>query len=338
MPTMQDVAKKAGVTLSTVSHTLSGKRPVAEETRQRVLQAMKDLDYHPNELARRLAHGKSKIIGLLFPKLSKDLSNMQLEFVYGALEAAEKYNYALQFWTSPVDDNEILKFAHESLVEGLILMEITLKDVRCEKLQEIGFPFCMIGHMADSGNIGYVDLDIEYVACSAVEYLVQLGHRYIAYLGYPDDLLKKGYGPAVHALEGYRAAIRKAGLSEFYFPVGASSHQGYKTVQGLLANHPEVTSIVTLNEVAIPGMYQAIAEAGLKIPDDFSVVASASARRAESLIPKLTTIDFPAYEEGQLAVETLIKTLTHPEKPPSQKLLRTKLIIRESSGPCPKRE
>jgi len=336
MPTMQDVAKKAGVSLSTVSHALSGKRPISEETRQRIQQAIEELNYHPNELARRLANQQSRIIGMIFPRLANNLTVMQLEFVMGAIEAADQHGYSLLFSPSPMDDNDLTNFARGGLVQGLILMEIRLDDPRCEVLSKQGFPYVMIGRTSNPDGISYADLDFVHATSSAVSYLVENGHQKIAYIDYAPFLVESGYGPAIRSLEGYRQTVNKYELPEISLACNPTSLAGYEVVKKLLYDHPDVTAIITLNDNAIAGMYQATQEAGLHIPDNFSYIAIISSRRAEMFMPTLTTMDFPANEMGQAGVELLIQRLENEDARPIHKLFEAKLTMRQSSGPASK--
>lgn len=337
MPNMEDVAKLAGVSLSTVSHALSGKRPISEGTKQRIFAAMKELDFHPNELARRLANKQSQIIGFIFPSINPDgLSTMQLEFIMGAIKAAEENNYALLFSSSPEDDNDILRFAREGLVEGLILMEIKEHDIRVEKLREASFPFVMIGLNGNPEGISYIDLDFPHAIKVGIQYLKGLEHKHIAYIGYSLKEVKLEYGPEVRSYNTYLKIMKQLGLPDYAYHSVPSPYQGYKTVKKLLSEHPEVTAIITPNEFAIQGMYEAVNKSGLKIPQDFSIISITSKSRADMLIPPLTTVDFPAAEMSKLAVESLVEILSGKEKVPRQTLIKTMIIIRQSSGPCPK--
>ncbi len=335
MTTMADVAKKAGVTLSTVSHALSGKRPISEETRARIQQAIEELGYHPNEMARRLANRESKILGLFFPKFHTGLSEMQFEFVSAAIDAAENEGYAILLWRSPEDVDTLINLTQQGLVDGVIFMEVRIRDERMVRLRASGFPFCMIGRTDDNTGIGFVDLDHTQAVEDAFDYLVGQGHSQIAYIDYSPELGQSGYGPAVFCGAGYQEALRKHSLPDVTGGCEATPHDAYRLLSQMLREHPDLTALVTPNEAGLPGMYQAIREAGRTIPADFSVVALASPLRAERLMPTLTTMDFPTEEMGKSGVEMLIKALRLKDGPPNQKLLQAKLTVRQSSGPAP---
>ena len=335
MPTMQDVANKAGVALSTVSHALSGKRPISEETRQRIQTAIDELGYRPNELARRLANKESKIIGLFFPRFRSGLSEMQLEFVSAAIDAAEKEDYALLLWRSPTDVDKLINLTQQGLVDGVIFMEVRIKDERMLSLRESGFPFCMMGRTHNNEGISFVDLDHKQAIINAFDYLVGIGHREIAYIDYPIEMAKSGYGPAVFCFHGYQEALETYQLSKYQVWSEPTSKDAYQVLSRLLQKNPQLTALVTPNEAGLPGMYQAVQVSDKRIPEDFSIISLASPQRAERLFPMLTTMDFPTEEMGRLAVETLIKSLHREKKKSVHKLLKSKLSVRQSTASVP---
>jgi DNA-binding LacI/PurR family transcriptional regulator len=332
MPTMQDVANKAGVALSTVSHALSGNRPISEETRKRIQDAIDELGYRPNELARRLANKESKIIGLFFPRFRTGLSEMQLEFVSAAIDAAEIHEYALLLWRSPTDVDKLISLTQQGLVDGVIFMEVRIQDERMMSLRKSGFPFCMMGRTQNNEGISFVDLDHKAAVIDAFDYLVELGHQQIAYIDYPIEMAKSGYGPAVFCFHGYQEALEAYQLPKFQAWSEPTSKDAYQVLRGLLQQNPNLTALVTPNEAGLPGMYQAVQDSGKKIPEDFSIISLASPQRAERLFPMLTTMDFPTEEMGRLAVEILIKSLHQKNKKAVHKLLKSRLSVRQSTS------
>jgi DNA-binding LacI/PurR family transcriptional regulator len=162
MSTMAEVARRAGVALSTVSYVLSGKRPVSEETRKRVLRIIAEMDYHPSRLARRLARGRSKAIALLMPAADRQLRDSELDFIVSAADAACRSEYGLLLWTAPSEESAILRLIEDGFVEGLIVMEVALHDPRVEVLKKRGYPFTMIGRCECNDGPSFVDLDLEH--------------------------------------------------------------------------------------------------------------------------------------------------------------------------------
>ena len=339
MSTMSDVAERAGVSLSTVSYVLSGKRAISEPTRQRVLAAIDELDFHPNELGRALASQRSNTIALLFPALTRGIGELHLEFVTSAAESAAKHGYSFLLSISPDEDEEAVRLARRGFTDGLILMEIKLQDARAELLRHRRFPFAMIGHREDNDGISFVDVDFVHAAREALRYLASLGHCRVAFLGASDQLMAVGYGPAVRSLAGFTQAIAEFGLEGTWHPCDASPRAAYAVVEELLRKSPEVTALVTAHHEASGGMMQAARELGRRIPADLSVVAMTSPRQAETFTPLLTTMDFPAAEMGRLGAELVIRQLETEggEAEPIHRLLRAELTVRQSSGPAPGR-
>jgi len=330
---MADIAQRAGVSLSTVSYALSGKRAISEPTRRRVLQAIDDLGYHPHAVGRALASKRSRTIALFFPHRAMGVSEMHLEFITGAAETAGQRGYAFLLSTSPDEDAEILRMTGQGLVDGLILMEITLDDPRAGRLRDRGVPFAMIGHRRDNVGMSYVDLDFAHALDAAVRHLAGEGHRAIAFVNAAPRLLARGYGPAIRSLDGYARAAADLGLDPVALPCEPTPQAGYHALAELLHRTPDLSAVVTINREAIGGLVQAAYDRGLRIPEDLSVVAVVSERLARLFTPALTTLDFPAAEMGRLGAEMLIGRLEGGEDPPTQRLLRAELTVRQSSGP-----
>ncbi len=337
MPTMQDVAKHAGVALSTVSYALNGTRPISEETRQRIFAAMEELGYRPNALARGLASKRSRIIALLFPAAKRGLGLTELEFVISAADAARENGYHLVLWSSEIRDaDELKQLMQQGLVDGVIMMEIHEQDERIDLLRQIDFPFTMIGRCADNEGINHVDIDFGQTMQVVIDHLTGLGHTHIAFLNHAREEFEAGYGPAVRAQHRFLEVIEAKGLRGLTRFCEALPEDGYAAVNDLLVEDPELTAIMVMNDRAVPGILRAMSDRGWHIPDDFSIVSVvSSARAAEMTTPTMTTAEAPAYELGRLGTEMLIHHLEGEKKEFSELLIPCKLVIRESSGQCP---
>jgi DNA-binding LacI/PurR family transcriptional regulator len=334
MATMADIAAKAGVSLSTVSYALSGKRPVSDQTRRRILAAMDELDYQPHALARGLRARRSRTIALLFPaSLAKGLIETQLEFVTSAAEVSSQQGYGLLLWTSPTEAEELRDMTRRGIIDGLILMEIRLYDPRVAMLKKWNYPFVMIGRCADNDGLDFVDLDFDHALRLCIRHLVDLGHRHIALVNYGAALLEAGYGPAVRFQSSFENATAEYDLQGSAYPTESTPQDGYAMTRTLLGDDPLVSAIVTVNERAIGGITRALLDQGYHIPDDISLVAVASPWRAEAATPALTTVDFPAAEQGRIAAEMLIGRLEGRTDSPGQIIVQAKLSARQSSGP-----
>ncbi len=333
---MVDVARQARVAVSTVSYAINGTRPISEETRQRIFAAMEELGYKPNAMARGLASKRSRIIALLFPAPERGLGITELAFVTSAVDAASENGYHLVLWTSEMQDaNELRKLIQQGLVDGVVVMEIHMQDWRIDLLREANFPFSMIGRCSDNSGISYIDIDFEQTTRDAIQYLKELGHTHIAFLNHSQAEYDAGYGPAVRALDGFYKAAREADIYGIAKNCLASPQTGYDIFQEIMAECPELTALISMNERTIPGVMSAIHERKWRVPEDFSlVVIVSSAGVAQITMPPLTTMDGPCTELGRLGVELLIQRLEGQDAEPVSLLMPSQLVVRGSSGRC----
>ncbi len=337
MPTMLDVAKRAKVSLSTVSYALNGTRPISEKTRQRIRKAMEELGYRPHLLARGLASKRSRILAIIFPAIERGLGVTELEFVASAAHTASKRGYHLVVWSAETNDpNELDQLTRQGLVDGVILMEVHINDLRVNLLRQTHFPFTMIGRCDDDRD-GYVDIDFKQTMDEALQYLAKLGHTHIAYLNQSQAAFEAGYGPVLRTQAAFDEAIRSCGLQGVTRFCPPSPQAGYETFKALIEEHPDLTAVITMNDRANPGIMRALAERKWNIPRDFSIVAIVSSvRMAEMMVPTLTTMEPPSTELGRIATELLINHLEGTGDGNPRILIPCRLVPGNSSGPCKK--
>ena len=333
-----EIARRAGVSPSTVSYALSGKRNVSKETRARIQRVIEELDYRPNASARALKEGRTRTIGLLIPPPARRLTYMQLEFVASVLEAASRAD--LDVLLSPTGD--LQKHTFNRLIEGrrvdgVILMEIKLDDPRVGRLEKAGMPFVTIGHTARPEGTWWVDVDYQGLVGRCVQHLADLDHRTIALINRSSELLATGYGPGLRARAGFQEATARHGVKGVEFPCGDDARAGDACMERILREHPEVTAAVTVTEAALPGFQRALHRAGLSVPKDFSLIGVAAQHWAEEFHPPLTSADVPAAEMGQEAVRMLIERTADPAAAPRHLLLSPPVSLRESVTRAPAR-
>jgi DNA-binding LacI/PurR family transcriptional regulator len=331
---MADIARRAGVALSTVSYVLSGKRSVSEETRARVHEAIRELDYHPHPRARALASGTSRTIALFLPSANWSQLPVQQTFVAGVTQATSEHDYALLLSTAATDPSHVAELVEKRRADGVILMEILLEDPRVEILKDRELPFSLIGHCEDNTNISYVDLDFADAINRAVRHLAELGHRHIALFNFPAEQLAAGYCSAVRGHHAFEEATTAAGIEGIHIPCPHTIPEAYAATEDLLHQHPSCTAAITTGW-QFSGLLAAARDAHLSIPEDFSLVAIISPQFAEMLTPTLSGIDWPAFEAGKTAAELLITRLAGGEEDPTQILLHNELVTRQSTGPAP---
>ena len=181
-----DVAKAAGVSISTVSRVLNNKPDVAKKTRARVQRVINELGYTP--YVQTVQQSKTNTISLHYPLQSQtrlEVTDIELDFILGASSAAGEENFALNLLTRDLSAPELLDLYRTGQLRGMILMETTLEDWRVQLLRGSDCPFVMIGRCADNKDLSYIDLDLEGAVIQAFEHLIALGHRQIGFMGFP---------------------------------------------------------------------------------------------------------------------------------------------------------
>jgi len=308
MTTMHDVARLASVSLSTVSYALSGTRPVSQATKDRIGEAMAELDYRPNAMARGLASRRSRTLALIFPAMESGIGGTVAEFVRSAAATARQRGYHLVLWPFGADQpEEIRDLVHQGMADGVLLMEVCLADARVDALHSAGLPFTMIGRTEDVTGLTYVDIDFDRTTEDAVAYLVELGHRRIGFLNHSAQSHAAMYGPTLRAEQGFRAAMERRGLTPHTVLSHESPGAGRSAMAELLDREPAMTALVTMNEMATFGATVELQSRGLRIPDDFSVLSIVTSPGVGQMSnPPLTTMHAPGAELGRLGVEALL--------------------------------
>ena len=333
--TIADVAKAAGVSVPTVSRILNDKEYVAEETRQRVHEAIRALGYAPHTQARRLRGGASMTLALHHPVESPhELSSViETPYITGAAEAASEKEYFLNFLISRLTPASLLNMYRSNQIDGIILLQVCLNDWRVNLLRENNYPFVMIGRCADLDGLSFIDLDFEDAMLRAFDYLVELGHRNIGFLTYPESWRKTGIGPAVRSLDGYEQALNTHSLRSCYREIGLKSvEEGFEATNDLLQENPELTAIITVSHLTAAGSIKALALSGRSVPQDCSVMTVGfGGNFANVVTPSLTTLEWSPYEISYRATVLMTDQLTDRQLPAQHLLVAPELIVREST-------
>jgi DNA-binding LacI/PurR family transcriptional regulator len=334
-PTIADIAKKANVSVSTVSYAINGTRTISEETRQRIFAVMNEFGYQPNALARGLASKKSHIIALLYPDIGLGLGATALGFFFATAETARQNGYNLVLWPNVIHAKDLDEHLRQGLVDGVIVMEVTTQDERVDFLRNSDIPFSMIGRTADSDNLSYVDIEFQQSIREAIEYLAHLGHTHIAFLNKDKGSLSQGNGPAVRTQAAFLESIQQMGLVGITHTAECEPNAGYEAFNHLLAQDPDLTAIITINDYSSPGIVQAIIDRGWSIPNDFSIIVGpTSPQMAEMLMPPSTSMEIPIVEMSVIGVKQLLQQLENPKTGLSQMLIPCHFTVRGSTGPC----
>lgn len=326
--TIIDVARRAGVSYATVSRVINHEAYVKEETRQRVLQALIDLDYVANRQARSLRGGRTHMIGLLV----RDLGTGYIgEIIRGIdLELGER-QYDLLLYTTHGRgrcESDYVATLTRGMVDGLLLVLPRTPEDYLTKLRQARFPHVLIDHQGiDMAGpaVGATNWQGGY---DATAYLVSLGHRRIGLI--TGDL---SLGCAVDRNAGYRAALRDCGLPDdpaFVVEGDFTQSAGYQKAKELLCLHDPPSAIFAANDVMAFGVMEAARERGLRIPEDLSIVGFDDIPQANSLHPALTTVHQPLEEMGRVATQMLFGYLADPSRAEERIELPTQLVIRNS--------
>ncbi|HSN11420.1 MAG TPA: LacI family DNA-binding transcriptional regulator [Propionibacteriaceae bacterium] len=335
MATISDVARAAGVSVSTVSYAISGSRPIKPETRERIQAAMRELGFQPNAMARSLASRRSRVIALVYPQIA-GIGGTAGEFVQAVADRAREEGYQLVLWPFRADQaREIRNLARQSMADGVLLMEVCLDDERIDVLERAEVPYAMIGRTRDVTDRPSVDIDFDLTMSTAISHLVGLGHRHIAFVNHSAEQIEAGYGPAVRAAEAYERHMASHGLVPLARACDDSPVTGRAVTAELLAADPALTAVVTMNELATFGVYAELASRGLSIPGDVSVLGVVTSPGVGTLsYPPLTTMHSPGAELGRLAVDCLLSRLDPARSPVPNQLIPCVLEPGMSIGPA----
>ena len=333
MATRADVAAKAGVSPSTVSYVLSGKRSIGQATRARVLAAVKELNYHPNHAAAALAGGTNKIIGLLAPAGRSGISPSFVEYINGATRAARELGWHLMVYLdNDVNVKDLANLHRGGLLDGMILMEIEMNDPRIEYLQKVGVPHVAIGRTENNKHLRFIDRDFEKDGYQAVDYYNQLGHKNIGLI----RVKKEGFqliGADVRFAESINERAQIYGMRVVEYSCENTSSAGRAAFIHFQKNHPEVTGFITLGDYLTYSFLNAAREFNVEVPKKLSILALAVPNSSvEITYPPLTTLSINDDGFGYEAGKMLIHTIIGEEVPEKQQLQAGQLNVRGTTA------
>ncbi|GAB3763652.1 LacI family DNA-binding transcriptional regulator [Microlunatus parietis] len=329
MATINDVARAAGVSTSTVSYVLSGKRSISAETRARVEEAIRQLDYRPHAGARSLASRRTWTLALVAPLRTDVNVGVIMKFVTGVATRARDHEMDVLLLTQD-DPRGVERAATSSMVDALIMMDIEAEDPRIPTLVELHRPAVLIGLPDDPRGLSVVDLDFEAAGRMAMQHLLDLGHTEVALIGPTPTVLGRHTSYAERLLRGYRSCAEAAGTEPVVEPAEASHAGGADAVGRVLRRRPELTALVVHNEAALPGVLTALGEAGRPAGKAVSVIALCPADVAVGQQLPLTSIDLPAVRMGEIAVDLAMARIEGIEDP-EIRLLVPQLTERDST-------
>jgi len=330
MPTIYDIAREAGVSITTVSNILNNKGRFKPETVARVLEAVERLRYRPNFAARSLAARRTNTVALSALLTPEAFDPLNLQY-FGAIARAVSrsgFNFLLHI---SHDLESFERFAASGICDGWLVMMVRRRDERIALLREMGVPLVSIGRPDEMEGLDVVDTDFEQTARLALEHLLALGHRHIAYLAEPLE-----FGYSAIRLQAYRACLREHGLEENADLVAETDGTEAGTVRALEALWSKgrpITAVIT-HDIPALTVLQTLKGWGLRIPEDVSVIGCSDSPLAALADPPLTTINLYVERIAEAAAAALARRLQEPEAPPARVLIPARLVVRSSTGPA----
>lgn len=334
MPTLRDIADRAGVNPSTVSRVLNGREgvPVSEKTRRRVLAIAKELGYRPNRIAQSLRRRRSHLLGLIIA----DIRNVSASELYlGALRAARAEGFELLLWHSD-DDPVATREGAVMLAEqagGIIWATALRRDPLVDEFIRHQVPLALLGRKLDADASDHrfptVVPDDVGGARMVVRHLADQGYTRIAHVGGPRET-STGQDRWV----GYRHGLAECQLEfhdDLVVVAGFRERDGYLGMRRLLANDAVPEAVFAVTDMAALGALRAIREAGLRVPEDIALAGFDDSPLMEYVFPPLTTVRVPAAAMGSMAVQRLLESFTAPEEASVTTQMPVELVVRGSS-------
>jgi LacI family transcriptional regulator len=333
MVTLEEIAKLAHVSRSTVSRVINNEPNVSARTRERVQRIIRQVNFQPNWAARRLAGGRTSVLGLVVPV---GVARLFIDpyfplLIQGITSACNAHDRSVMLWLAE-PEYERRMFSHifrGGFIDGLIVSSMLMSDPLARNLLEGHVPFILVGRHPDLElQPDYVDIDNVNSARDAVAFLLRSGRRRVAVVAGPQNMIA-----GLDRLNGYLSALRERALTpdpNLIVDGDFTETGGYQAAQQLLAHKPD--AIFACSDAMAIGALRALREARLHVPDDVAVVGFDDIPPAAHTDPPLTTVRQPIQQLGWIAVETLLDIIDSPSSSPRRILLPTELVIRSSSG------
>jgi DNA-binding LacI/PurR family transcriptional regulator len=341
-PRIADVAREAGVSKTAVSFAFNSPDRLAPDTASRILDVAETLGYRPHPVARMLTQRQTHTIGVLTPQaLSVIFSNPFFgAFNEGVALAAEQEGYALHF-ISPLHGS-LARAMNRATVDGVVAVGLSADHPEVEQIRAAGVPLVMVDSSAlpDQPN---VEIDDEGGARAAAEHLVALGHRDIMIVAVeppPPARELEPMGVMGRRLRGYGAGLTAKGIElgpEAIVVAPATIEGGLVAFHRAWGDGLRPTGVLVMSDVMAIGVLRAARELGLRIPEDLSVVGFDDIDMSQHVNPPLTTVHQPIRRKGESAVHLLLTVVQRRDRAPEQLRLETRLVIRGSTGPAPRR-
>ena len=332
MATIKDVAKRAQVSISTVSHVLNSTRFVSEETSKKVYEAVAALDYKPSAVARSLKTNKTRTIGML---TASNANPFFAEVIHGVESTCYERGYHLVLCNSDGDldkQKSYLTTLEEKRIDGLLVMSAHCDPAFFQKLQErCAEPLVILDCQVPDVQADVIMEDAESGGYEATRYLIDSGHTRIGCISGPQNL-----SPSSARYAGYQRAMTECQLpmiSDWIIEGQLTAESGFQAATEILKKTAPPSALFVGNDLMAMGVICALQSHGYQVPDDISVIGYDNIELASFTSPPMTTMHQPKRELGQLAADTLLNRIENPGIEPTIRTLRSTLVERQSVKP-----
>lgn len=327
MVNIKEVAKRANTSIATVSRVINNSSNVKEETRQKVLKAIKELNYQP--LTRQSVVRENQFIGLVVPDVSNPFFG---KMARGLADAAGKFGYSIILCN--IDgicggEDDYLLDLIENRVDGVIYASSHRIREVIKRAKQKKVPLVMLDREIKYTDVNTVTIDNNYGAFLATEHLISLGHKKIAFIGGP-----KNFQISEQRRIGYEKALEKYGLSydeELVYAGIFTMESGFKAMKRLLEDKKNFSALIAANDLMAIGAINCLSQHGISVPDDVSVVGFDDISIASTMEPKLTTVAYPIERISERSLELLMKQISNEDVSPEKITLFPKLAVRGST-------
>jgi DNA-binding LacI/PurR family transcriptional regulator len=336
--TIGDIARAVGVSRSTASYALSGKRSISQAVRQRVAEVARELGYTPNAGAKALATAQTMVIGLLARFHTDEFAPAMLQYILGVSDTARELGYDTLLVTEADGAKALGRISASRMVDGVVLLNVAQQDDRVPILRAAPQPGVLVGLPADTAGVDVFDLDFEAAGGLMVTHLQERGHQELILVSQPKHVVDRGGAYVWRLRDAAQQRAKTLGV-RLHTVFGESSQPEIgRTLNALLDAHPTATGLLLNNEAAAAALPSVLATRGLHTPQDLSVIGRYSDTFARMFDLPFSSIESAPDRLGELAVRQLVHRITtppHDDEPHIVELLPPELVDRGSTAHPP---
>ena len=337
MVTIGDVARTAGVSRSTASYALSGKRTISVEVRAKVAEAVRELGYTPNAGARALATSQTKVLALLGQFLPDEFAPAMLQYILGVTDRARALGYDTLLVSEGDGVGALKRISDSRMADGFVLLNVAEHDTRLATLRAARQPGVLVGLPADTDGLDVFDLDFEATGQLMVDRLHSLGHRELVLVSQPEHVVLRGGAYVWRLADAARHRAAELGVTLHTYFGSSSQPEIGADLNAFLDAHPSATGLLLNNEAAAAALPSVLQARGLRTPDDISVIGRYSDDFARTFSLPFSSVDSAAAVLGRRAVEQLVARIEGDDAPSAVELIPPAIDDRGSIAAPPTR-